>query len=420
MVKAVDIVIQPSKVSGMVRAIGSKSDIHRSIICAAMADGETKIRGIVNSADVCATVRCIRALGVSAELKANECIIKPENYAEFPRLDCGESGSTLRFLLPVTAALCGQGSFVGSGRLPKRPIGELVDAMTSGGVTFSSDHLPLTITGRLRAKTYTLPGNISSQYISGLLMALSIISGESIIKLTSRLESSAYADMTVDTLRRFGADITEGEGCYVIRGRERLASPHIIDTDGDWSNSAFFLVSGGINGSVTVEGLKSDSVQGDKKQAEILKKFGADVEWNGNAITVRSKKLYGGTVDLTEIPDSLPALAVFASFSEGETHFTGGARLRLKESDRLKTVYNMIIALGGKAIELPDGLIVQGGGLTGGVVNGENDHRIVMAAAIAGVHCKKPVTILGAEAVRKSYPAFFEDLKKLGGRYDVI
>lgn len=415
-----DITIHPSKLNGTIKAIGSKSDIHRVIICASMAEGETVVRGIVNSKDVLATAQCIRALGASVEFNDNECIIKPGKYAELPKLDCGESGSTLRFLLPVTAALCGGGSFTGSGRLPERPIGELVDAMTSGGVTFSADRLPLTITGKLQARTYSIPGNVSSQYISGLLMALAITPGESIIKLTSKLESSAYVDMTIDTLRRFGGEIAADGDSYIIKGKERLVSPKIIDADGDWSNSAFFLVSGAINDSVTVEGLRPDSVQGDKKQADILKEFGAKVDWNGNALTVTANKLHGSTVDLTEIPDSLPILAVMAAFSEGETHFTGGARLRLKESDRLKTVHDMITALGGKATELPDGLIVYGGGLSGGTVDGANDHRIVMAAAIAGIHCKEPVTILGAEAVNKSYPDFFEDLKKLGGKCHVI
>ena len=415
-----DITVHPSKLNGTVKAIGSKSDIHRIIICAMMAEGETVVRGIVKSKDVLATIACIRALGALVTLNDNECIIKPGKYAELPKLDCGESGSTLRFLLPVTSALCGGGYFTGSGRLPQRPIGELVNAMTMGGVNFSSDHLPLTITGKLKTGVYEIPGNISSQYISGLLMALSITPGESVIKLTSKLESSAYVDMTIDTLRRFGAEIEVYDNSYMIHGRKRLVSPKVIDADGDWSNSAFFLVSGAINGSVTVERLRFDSVQGDKKQADIIKEFGASVNWNGNALTVTANKLCGSTVDLTEIPDSLPVLAVMAAFSEGETRFTGGARLRLKESDRLKTVYNMITALGGKATELPDGLIVYGGGLTGGTVDGANDHRIVMAAAIAGVHCKEPVTILGAEAVNKSYPDFFEDLKKLGGKCHVI
>ncbi|MBE6949641.1 MAG: 3-phosphoshikimate 1-carboxyvinyltransferase [Ruminococcaceae bacterium] len=415
-----DITIYPSKVNGTVKAIGSKSDIHRTIICAAMAEGETRVRGIVTSKDVLATAECIRALGVKVEFNGDECIIKPGIFAEKPHLDCGESGSTLRFLLPVTSASCGGGSFTGSGRLPERPLGELVNAMTKGEVRFTADRLPFAIEGRLTAGEYLLPGNVSSQYISGLLMALSITPGESIVKLTSKLESSAYVDMTLNTLRCFCAEIVADGESYIVKGKERLTSPKVIDSDGDWSNSAFFLVSGAIDGSVTVEGLRRDSLQGDKKQADILKEFGASVEWNGNVLTVTANKLQGNTVDLAEIPDALPVLAVMAAFSEGETHFTGGARLRLKESDRLKTVHDMITALGGKAVEFPDGLIVQGGGLTGGTVDGANDHRIVMAAAIAGVHCKEPVTIIGAEAVNKSYPDFFSDLTKLGGKCHVI
>lgn len=415
-----DIAIRPAILNGSVRAIGSKSDIHRLMICAAMADGVTKISGIVGSEDVHATASCLRALGADVRIDGTECTIVPGKCVENPSLDCGESGSTFRFILPVTAALCGSGSFTGSGRLPNRPIGELVTAMRSGGVKFSAESLPLSISGKLRPGCYTIPGNVSSQYISGLLMALSITPGESVVNLSSHLESSAYVDMTLDTLRIFGADITVSENSYKIIGKQKLTSPGSIDADGDWSNSAFFLASAAINGEVTVTGLRRNSVQGDKQVAEILSDFGADVQWNGDAVTVKSGELHGCVIDLTNIPDSLPILAVVAAFAKGETHFTGAARLRLKESDRLKTVSDMLRNLGGTVTELPDGLIVTGGKLIGGSVDGAGDHRIVMAGAIAAAHCMEEVKIIGAQAVNKSYPDFFRDFSQLGGQCNVI
>ena len=415
-----DVRISPSPLGGSVRAIGSKSDIHRLLICAAMAEGTTVIRGIVKSQDVLATISCIRELGAEVKIDKDRCTVTAKSYNDHPQLDCGESGSTLRFILPVTSALCGSGSFTGSGRLPERPLGELVEAMKSGGVEFDSDKLPLSISGKLKAGEYLIPGNISSQYISGLLMALSVTPGDSVIRLTSKLESSAYVDMTLDTLRIFGAEIDVDGGLYRIKGKGRLVSPGTIDADGDWSNAAFFLAAGAINGSVTVTGLRQDSVQGDKQITDILKDFGAEVIRNGNDVTVTARSLKGITVDLTNIPDLLPILAVVASFANGETHFIGGARLRMKESDRLKTVSDMILALGGDTTELADGLIVRGTGLTGGAVDSANDHRIVMASAVAAAYGTGDVSILDAQAVNKSYPHFFNDFSELGGQNNVI
>jgi 3-phosphoshikimate 1-carboxyvinyltransferase len=292
--------------------------------------------------------------------------------------------------------------------------------MKSGGAVFDREKLPLSFSGRLRAGYYSLPGNVSSQYISGLLMAFSVTPGESVLTLTSRLESSAYVDMTLDTLRLFGADIEYCENKYIVRGKERLTSPGTVTADGDWSNAAFFLVSGAIHGSVTVTGLNTDSLQGDKRIVNILRDMGADTEFCGGSLTVTAKTLRGTAVDLADIPDLLPALAVAASFAEGETRFTGGTRLRMKESDRLKTVADMISCLGGTVRELEDGLVITGTGLTGGAVDSVNDHRIVMAAAVAGANGTGPVTIKNAGAVKKSYPGFFDDFSELGGRKNVI
>lgn len=418
-----DIAITPSPLNGKTEAIGSKSDIHRLLICAAIANEKTEIDGIFFSNDVFATLSCINALGAKTVINGNCCTVYPiESVPDCPKIDCGESGSTLRFLLPVACAISKNAEFSGRGRLPERPIGELITAMRSGGVEFSEDKLPLKTNGTLSAGKYYIPGNISSQYISGLLMALCAVEGESEIILTSKTESIGYINMTVSTLSLFGAEIKAEDGRYTINGKGKLISPKKTRVDGDWSNAAFFLAAGTIGGKIEIDGLNINSCQGDKEIAEILCRFGADVKQENDKITVCKNKLRGCKIDLTNIPDMLPALAIVAAFAEGETEFTGAARLRLKESDRLATVRRMITDLGGRVTEFEDGLTVHGscGGLIGGNTDGANDHRIVMAAAIAAAYCKEKVTITGWQAVNKSYPTFFEDMKKLGGKADVI
>ena len=418
-----DIILTPSPLFGAVDAIGSKSDIHRLLICAAMADSETEIDGIFFSDDVFATLSCINALGARTVINGTSCTVYPiEKPPVSPKLDCGESGSTLRFILSVAGAICENSEFTGRGRLPERPIGELVGAMRSGGVDFSSEKLPLKISGKLTPGTYKLPGNVSSQYISGLLMALCAIDGRSEIVLTSKTESIGYINMTVSTLNLFGADIKAEDGRFTVNGKGRLVSPKKLRADGDWSNAAFFLAAGAIGGDVEMFGLNKDSLQGDKKITEILRRFGAEVNESADRVHVKKGNIHGCEVDLSQLPDMLPALAVVAAFADGDTVFTGGARLRLKESDRLATVHKMITDLGGSATEFEDGITVHGTaeGLRGGKVDGANDHRIVMAAATAAAYCKEEVTIRGWQAVNKSYPTFFEDMKKLGGKADVI
>ncbi len=418
-----DIVITPSPLNGKTEAIGSKSDIHRLLICAAIATEKTEIEGIFFSNDVFATLSCINALGAKTVINGSCCTVYPiESVPECPVIDCGESGSTLRFLLPVTCAISKKAEFLGRGRLPKRPIGELIDAIRSSGVEFNEEKIPLKTNGKLCAGKYFIPGNISSQYISGLLMALCAVDGESEIILTSKTESAGYINMTLSTLSLFGADIKAENGHYTVKGKGKLISPKKIRVDGDWSNAAFFLAAGAIGNEIEIDGLNINSCQGDKEITEILRRFGADVKTENGNVKVSKRKLHGCEIDLSDIPDMLPALAIVASFAEGDTKFTGAARLRLKESDRLATVHKMISDLGGKATESEDGITIHGtgDGLTGGTVDGANDHRIVMAAAIAAAYCKEKVTIKGWQAVNKSYPSFFDDMKKLGGKADVI
>ena len=281
--------------------------------------------------------------------------------------------------------------------------------------------LPFSTKGRLKPGKYLLPGNVSSQYISGLLTALCLLEGESEILLTTPLESAAYVDMTLSALSLFGAEIKAENGEYTVCGKGRFSSSEKAVADGDWSNALFFMVSGAVGGDIEIGGLSLSSVQGDKAAIELLKQFGANVEIKNDTVHIKHGNLRGCDTDISQIPDTLPALAVAAAFANGKSRFYGGKRLRLKESDRIASVCALINSLGGKAEETEDGLTVYGnGGLKGGTVSGENDHRIVMAAAVAATGCKEKVLIKGIQAVNKSYPTFFSDFKKLGGIADVI
>lgn len=399
-----NVTLKPSKLSGSVSAIGSKSDIHRILICAALSDSDTDI--ILNgsmtterlSEDIKATISCLLALG--AKITTDGSIhVSPIKATPSASLDCRESGSTLRFMLPVAAAICASASFTGSGRLPSRPISDLLEAMKSGGVSFSAPALPFETSGKLCPGKYSLPGNVSSQYITGLLLALAALDGESEIILTSTLQSAAYIDITISSMKKFGVEVIKTSTGYKIPANSKYKSPGTVVADGDWSNAAFFLALENLGHSVLVKNLTNESPQGDKAICEELKAIK-----NGNAV-----------ISLKEIPDLLPIMAVAASFGPTVTEFVDGARLRIKESDRLTSVCNMINDLGGKAEEKDEGLLVYPVPLVGGQVDSVNDHRIVMAASIAASSCKNEVTILGAEAVNKSYPTFFDDYKMLGG-----
>lgn len=413
--------ISPAPLSGTIPAIASKSDAHRLLILAALAEGETHLLLEQRSEDIDTTIRCLRALGAGIGVTEGGVRVRGiERAAEHPLLDCGESGSTLRFLLPVAAALSSQAAFNGSGRLPERPIGDLVGAMQAHGVRFSAERLPLGTKGRLTGGLFELPGNVSSQYLTGLLLALPLLEQNSRILLTSKLESAAYVEMTLQALRRFGISVSVQKNEYRIPGGQRYRSPGDLCVEGDWSNASFFLAAGALGAPVTVSGLSLASPQGDKAILDALMAFGAGVEVKADAVRVLPAPLHGCTIDVGETPDLLPVLAVLGAAASGETHLVNAARLRLKESDRLASVCAMLRALGAEAEERADALVVSGGRLTGGDVHSARDHRIAMAAAVAAVCCERDVRILGADAVNKSYPAFFSDYSRLGGRVHVV
>ena len=384
--------ITPGPLEGTVTPPPSKSQAHRAILAQLLAGGGT-VSNLETSQDIEATQRC------AAALKAQG--------TDLPLLDCGESGSTLRFLIPIALALRGGGRFTGRGRLMDRPQKPYFDIFDEKGIFYEQKDGALTVKGELKPGEYRLPGNVSSQFVTGLLYALPLLEGESRIVLTSSLESRGYVDMTLDVLDRFGVRVEVLEDGFLVPG-DQVFQARDFTIEADWSQAAFWLAAGLLGNPVLTVGLSDQSTQGDR----VIDEHFASFAW-GTWRTVE--------IDVSDCPDLLPPLAVMAAFHDGATRLINAARLRLKESDRLATVTKMLTALGGQAEEGPDWLAIPGTRfLKGGTVDGANDHRIVMAAAIAATRCTGPVTILGAEAVNKSYPRFWEEYKRLGGEFDVL
>lgn len=418
-----DVKFSPFVPNGTVNVPPSKSDVHRAIICAAMANGVSRISPVALSNDIKATIGCIKALGADAVLENNVLTVDGTNMYKNKTalLDCGESGSTLRFFIPIAAVGNINATFVGKGKLPQRPIGIFTEALPKAGTVCKTEGgLPLEIKGQLKSGIFEIPGNVSSQFITGLLLALPILEGDSEIVLTSPLESVGYIAMTIRTMKQFGVNIQATEKGWHIKGGQ---SYKICDytTDGDWSQAAFFMVLGAVSGKVTVKGVAKDSTQGDKKCAEILAEFGAKVTQRDNEVTVEKGELKAITIDASQIPDLVPVLSVCAAFAEGTTKIINAERLRIKECDRLKATAELLNNLGGKVKELSDGLEITGvSSLKGGNVNGYNDHRIVMSAAVCAARSDEDITATFAMSINKSYPDFYIDYNSIGGKANVL
>lgn len=383
-----------------IEIIPSKSDAHRALICAALSKAPCQVICKATSKDIEATKTCLEALRKGEE-----------------EMHCGESGSTLRFLLPVMAACGHRSAFYPEGRLPQRPLSPLYEEMEAHGCKMSKQgSVPFVLEGQLQAGEYHIPGNVSSQYISGLLFALPILDGDSKILIEGVLESVGYVNMTLKVLSDFGIKVNVTEEGYEIPGGQVYQGPDTYQVEGDWSNGCFWLVAGALSEEgLVVKGLDMNSLQGDKKIVELLRQMGAEVIIDAEGITVKGRNLHGITIDAAQIPDMVPVLAVAALAAEGTTEIINAGRLRIKESDRLATVTHVLNGLGGEIEELPEGLIITGGKpLTGGEADSFNDHRIAMMAAIASILCEEKVMIHGADAVNKSYPGFYDDLAMLG------
>ena len=391
-----DITISPRRLRGDLTVIPSKSQAHRLLICAAFSDKPTLLQCAETNRDIEATADCLTALGAK--------IIRTDSgYTVFPvkavpeqvELHCRESGSTLRFLLPVAGALGVDALFTMEGRLPQRPLSPLWEEMERMGCTLTrptSD--TIRCTGKLRPGAYRIDGGISSQYITGLLLALSLLGSGSQLEITGKAESRPYIEMTKAAISLFGGDPDHP-------GEKRFHSPGAVSVEGDWSNGAFFLAANELGSCLNLHGLNPDSPQGDRAVLGILPLLRSGAP----------------RVSAADIPDLVPILSVAAASNHGAV-FTDIRRLRMKESDRVASVMAMLKSLGGRAEADDNTLTVFPSGFTGGVVDSFNDHRIAMSAAIAATVCTGPVTVLGAECVSKSYPGFWEEYRRLGGNYE--
>lgn len=405
---------------GAVTPPPSKSQAHRLLICAALGcEPVTIVCNAVND-DILATMRCLNALGAEITFSSGVFSVKPVKVIKGGTLDCGESGSTLRFLVSVAAALGADATFVGTGKLPQRPMGQLLDALAQHDVTFTrlgSDELPLACTGQLRGGCYTLPGNISSQYLTGLLFALPLAAEDSEIEVTDGLTSASYVTMTLDALRIAGIKIEQCGNIFRIKGNQRYSMPSHLVVEGDWSSAAFWVVAG-VAGKrpVTICGMDDESLQGDSYIIEHLRSMGAFIEMRDGNVVAMPSHLFGAELDCTDTPDLLPVLSVAAAVAQGTTIFTGVGRLRYKESDRLAAVRDMLSSFGIASQIGEDSFTVFGGEpVVEKDVDSYNDHRIAMSAAVMSTVAQGVTTIVGAGCVAKSYPSFFEDFAALGG-----
>lgn len=418
-------IISPSILSGHVTLPPSKSAAHRAIICAALAKGKSVISPVELSDDIRATVLSIRALGADAELDGSSLIVNGTRTFDEPDafLDCMESGSTLRFMIPIAAAGGVSATFNGRGRLPSRPLGIYLDTLPGRGAACeTAGGLPLSITGKLQPGRFEIPGNVSSQFITGLLFALPLLPGDSQIVLTTALESSGYVDMTIEIMRDFGVTVGRTDDGYIVKGDQTYNPQPSYTVESDWSQAAFFLSAGTLGASLTLHGLRQTTTQGDRAAMALFQRFGADITVNDDeSILVCPGKRLACDIDASQIPDLVPALAMTAALCGGTTTIYNAGRLRIKESDRLSATANAIGAMGGSCTVTGDGLIVTGvQRLTGGTVDGCNDHRIVMAATICSAFATAPVSITHANSIAKSYPSFFETFTALGGMVNVI
>ena len=419
-----NITIIPHPLEGTLRVPSSKSMTHREIIAAALARGETKVTGISWSQDIEATCRILALLGAEMKKAEDEEGITLTIEGGFRKqdgllsADAGESGSTLRFLIPLAILSGNRVTFTGHGRLSERPLTPYYRIFEEKGISYTTDGgLPLTVEGKLSGGGYSLPGDVSSQFFTGLLFALPLAEGDSLLKSTTPLESKSYVDMTVDTLARHGITIHDrGEGIYEIPGGQQYRTGH-FPVEGDYSQAAFWLTAAFSGGHITLSGLSDTSLQGDRAILSLYRDMGGSIEKGPEGITAETAGLHGIVMDAENVPDLVPAFAAMAAVSEGTTEIIHAGRVRLKECDRLHAMAVELTKLGADITEKPEGLVIHGKPfLSGGTVSSWNDHRIAMALASITPKLTGPLTIEGAESVRKSYPRFWEDFRKLGGK----
>mgnify|MGYP005792161299 FL=1 len=423
-----NVTITPTLLKGVIAPPPSKSQAHRLLLAAALAGGESRISNVALSQDISATVSCLEELGASFRREGDALLVKgmgasamsPLRRLALPRLDCGESGSTLRFLIPVALAVRAGGVFTGRGRLMERPQGPYFDLFDQKGIFYEQKDGVLTVSGALESGEYALPGNVSSQFFTGLLYALPLREGDSTLVSTTELESAGYLDMTLQAMERFGVTARREGNIFSIPGGQTYR-PADCTVEADWSQAAFWYAAAGLGSDLDIRGLSPFSCQGDMRIAAFYTALRGEKLARGAGLPLPAGELDHSplSLDMAPCPDLVPPVAALAALTEGrQVSLVHAARLRLKESDRLAAVHEVLSALGAEVEEGEDFLVIHGkASLPGGVtVDSHNDHRIAMMAAVAATRCEGPVTITGAECVAKSYPNFWDDYAALGGR----
>ena len=414
-------ILEPAFLRGSVTPPPSKSLAHRAILCAALADGVSEIGNIAFSEDIKATLRAVRLLGAEVSEQNGGLVIKgAEKKEKSGEIDCGESGSTLRFVVPLALAFGGDFTFRTRGTLnmQKRPMTPYLRYFHEQNIAFSSpDSFTLMARGKLAPGRYLLEGNISSQFLPGLLLALPLLDGDSEIVIEGVLESTGYVDLTLSALCDFGVSVENRDYAFFrIPGRQRYRSCHYT-VESDYSQAAFFFAAGAVGGQVVVRGMREDSLQADRKILPILRNMGIEIQKTEEGLCAVRREHFSSVIDASSCPDIIPIAALVAAVTEGTTEIVNAARLRIKECDRLAATVKELNAIGADLEEYPDKMIIHGKkSLTGGEFDSYNDHRMAMTAAIAAACCRNPVFLKDYQSVKKSYPDFFEVYRALGGK----
>ena len=415
-----NVTIHPKKLEGSLIVPPSKSLSHRAIIAASLAQGTSVLSNVVLSKDIMATIDGMRALGATIELQENGLKITGSKVKRIQsEIFANESGSTLRFLIPIALLHKDPVCFTGKNNLVHRPLDSYYEIFEAQGISYThpeDQFLPLHVEGQLQPGIYTIRGDISSQFITGLLYALPLLNKESKIIITTELESKGYVDLTLDILRKFGIRITNQKYKEFIIPGNQVFVPCDYQVEGDYSQVAFFLVANALGADIKLYGMHENSFQGEKKIMEDMKAMGANIEYKKDHIVCTPTLTKGATIDFSQSPDLGPALTVLASLSEGTSQFIHAERLRIKECDRITCMRQELEKMGAQILEQQDGMTIEGvKELTGAILDSHNDHRVAMALAMASMKTKGDLKILNAECVTKSFPDFWNVFESLGG-----
>lgn len=415
--------LYPSSLNGTINIISSKSMTHRVIIASSLANEPSVLKNIDLSNDILATIEAVKAYGTKVTIKNKTVTINPNKKKNLKRklIDCNESGSTLRFFIPIMAMFSKKVTFTGAKSLLSRPMSIYQDVFEKSNSEFIHNSKIITVKGPIKAGEYTLDGSVSSQFFTGLMFVLPMLENDSVIKVKGNLESKSYIDLTLQVLNQFGVSIIENNNTYYIRGNQTYKGKK-MSVEGDYSQAAFMLVGGAINGHVKLNNLSNDSVQGDKVIIEHIERMKGKIIRLEDGISSLKSKTEGTVIDLADCPDLGPILALLGSLSTGSTKLINAERLKIKESDRIESTVTTLQKLGASISATDSEILIEGKKyLSGGVtLDSFNDHRIAMMVSIAALQCKNPVVLTNATAVNKSYPNFFEDYQQLGGIIEIM